>query len=624
MEMTSTKPTKPSNNPSYPKPSSSLKGKTTTKRSGGMGAIYTPEATTFRVWAPNAERVFVMGAFNEWKENEHQLEHEGDGYWAIAVSQVPAGAAYKYVLHTPEGKLERRDPYARALTGQSGEAYVVDTNFEWEDQKYEAPKWSEMNIYQLHVGTFFAKDGQHGTFQTVVEKLDYLRDLGVNAIKILPPAEFPGNESWGYNPSFPFAVENSYGGPQGLKTLINEAHKRGIAVLIDVVYNHFGPLDMDLWRFDGWSENEGGGIYFYNDWRAETPWGHTRPDYGRPEVRQFLLDNAHMWLEEFHADGLRVDSVSHIRSVDGSAEEGKQLPDAWGFLQELNDSVAERYPWKIMIAEDLTSNPWITKPTSEGGAGFNSQWDSAFLNGMRQQLIEEQDESRNMAAAAGALAFSYGPDAFYRVVYTESHDDVAEGSERMTMEVMPDDPYNYVALKRATLGLGLVFTAPGIPMVFQGQEFCYHYGFDAKLLNAIDWEVGKKLGGLVQLSTDLMHMRRNAWGESEGLLGHRIEMLLEDEEKKVMVYQRWQENVGRPVVVVANFCNCNHTGIRIPLPHMGSYKALFNSDAPQYHEGFKGTGPIGLEAEAVAWAEKKQSALIDIAPYSLIVFGMNG
>ena len=277
-----------------------------------------------------------------------------------------------------------------------------------------------------------------------------------------------------------------------------------------------------------------------------------------------------------------------------------------------------------MIAEDLTCNPWITKPTSEGGAGFNSQWDSAFLHGIREQLMEQSDEGRNMGAAAEALTYSYGPDAFYRVVYTESHDDVAEGSERVTTEVMPDDPYNYIALKRATLGLALAATAPGIPMLFQGQEFCFHYGFDAGLEHAIDWEIAGHMSGIVKLTTDLLNMRRNLWGESEGLLGHRIEILMQDEEKNLLVFQRWQDNVGRPVVVVANFANATHTGVRIPLPHMGGYKTLFNSDGAHYHESFAGTGPVGLEAEAIEAGSKSQSALIDIAPYSILVFGLNG
>jgi len=209
---------------------------------------------------------------------------------------------------------------------------------------------------------------------------------------------------------------------------VKEAHARGLGVILDVVYNHFGPDDLHLWRFDGWSEHDGGGIYFYNDHRASTPWGRTRPDYGRPEVRAFIRDNALMWLEEHHVDGLRFDMTLYMRTVDGEGSES--LPDGWSL----------------------------------------AQWDARFVHPVRQAVIAADDDHRSMHAVAGALKPAAG-DAFRRVIYSESHDEVANGKARVPHEIAGGAVADWFAQKRSTLAAALVFTAPGIPMIFQGQEF---------------------------------------------------------------------------------------------------------------------------------------------------------
>ncbi len=186
----------------------------------------------------------------------------------------------------------------------------------------------------------------------------------------MPVSEFPGDFSWGYNPAHPFAVEEAYGGPDALKTFVKTCHAKGIAVILDVVYNHFGPSDIALWRFDGWSEGDKGGIYFYNDWRATTPWGDSRPDYGRPEVRQYLLDNALMWLEEYRCDGLRMDAILFMRNVKGNDAPGEDIEEGYELLKWMTDTIRERHPGKLCIAEDLHGNNFVTEPTSEGGLGF--------------------------------------------------------------------------------------------------------------------------------------------------------------------------------------------------------------------------------------------------------------
>ena len=236
------------------------------------------------------------------------------------------GDQYKFVIVNPAlaSALWKNDPYAKAMTNSVGNGIVASTDYVWRSTHYSTPPWNEMAVYELHVGSFLfdpAGPNGRGVFSTVIAKLDYLADLGINAIQVMPSDEFPGVTSFGYNPADIFAIEEDYGGPNGFQALVDAAHQRGIAVIYDVVYNHLGPDDLDLWQFDGWSENGGGGIYFYNDWRRATPWGDTRPDYGRGEVRQFLRDNALFWLEEHRCDGLRFDATGYIRNVWGANDD---------------------------------------------------------------------------------------------------------------------------------------------------------------------------------------------------------------------------------------------------------------------------------------------------------------
>ena len=236
----------------------------------------------------------------------------------------------------------------------------------------------------MHIGTFGTRaDGKGGSggFDEVIARLPYLKGLGVNALEIMPLMAFPSEHSWGYSLTNPFRGRASpTAGPDGLKRLVDVAHALGIALIIDVVLNHFGPDNLDLWQYDGWSENGKGGIYFYNDQRAWTPWGENRPDFGRGEVRQYLRDSALLWLEEFRFDGLRVDATLFIRNTRGEESRPEaDLPEGWTLMQWINDEVERFFPGRWLVAEDLQRNEWITKPTSEGGLGYHTQWDPAFV-----------------------------------------------------------------------------------------------------------------------------------------------------------------------------------------------------------------------------------------------------
>ena len=339
-----------------------------------MGADPTASGVTFRIWAPHAASVAVAGSFNGWSATADPLASEGDGVWGAEVPAAQVGDQYKFVLVDEHGStLWKNDPYARSLTNSAGNSVVAETDFAWSAAPYSTPPWNEWVIYELHVGTFrfdaASRDGR-GTFRTVIEKLDYLRDLGINVIEVMAAGEFPTDRSWGYNQSYMFAIEESYGGPNGFRQLVDEAHRRGIAVVFDVVYNHLGPNDLDLWRLDGWSENGGGGIYFYNDWRRTTPWGDTRPDYGRPEVRRYLLDNALRWLERRQVDGLRWDATGWIRNVYGQNDDpAHDIADGWSLMQQVNGEIRARQPASRCSSRGRSSWRTASSTTASSSTG---------------------------------------------------------------------------------------------------------------------------------------------------------------------------------------------------------------------------------------------------------------
>ena len=583
-----------------------------------MGAIPHDGGVAFRVWAPHAERVAVVGSFNGWDAKKHRMSAEPDGRWFVDVAEAKVGDQYKFLLTTAQGQLSRIDPYAREVTSSVGNAIVHDTRFDWEGDNSPLASWNELVIYELHVGTFNDDDADKpGQFAAIAERLGHLKKLGVNAIQIMPVAEFAGARSWGYNPAHIFSVDIDYGGTLALKRLVKRAHAQGIAVILDVVYNHLGPGDLALWQFDGWSENNRGGIYFYNDDRAKTPWGETRPDYGRCEVMQYIRDNVMMWLEEYHIDGLRLDCTQFIRTVDGSEEQA--LPDGWSLLQWINSEVSMKFPGRITIAEDLQNNKLLTVDVKENGAGFGSQWDANFVHPIRQAVITPMDEQRSLTAIRDAILYRYDDDAFDRVIYSESHDEVANGKARVPQEVDPNDPKGWYSQKRSTLAAAMVFTAPGIPMLFQGQEFLQGQWFRDTV--PLDWDQREEFHGIVRLYHDLVHLRLNRDGVTRGLCGQATQVFHLHDERKVIAFHRWDK--GGPaddVVVVANFLHEPQDGYVIGFPVAGVWKLRFNSDWQGYSDDFAGHPSGDVLAESGDCDGFPCHGTVSFGPYTVLIF----
>ncbi len=586
-----------------------------------MGAQPEEQGYRFRVWAPYAQRVYVMGMFNEWAKGKHRLKKDGNGYWSGVVANAKPGDEYKYRIVGPNGEeLSRVDPYSRMVTNSVGNSIIPPPGPMCEPQEFGIPPLNRLVIYEIHIGTFGLEHSDRpGTIRAAIEWLPYLKELGVNAVQIMPLAEFPGGYSWGYNPSLIFAIESDYGSPADLCEFVAKAHELGIAVILDVVYNHFGPSDLDLWRFDGWQENDKGGIYFYNDWRSVTPWGDTRPDYGRGEVREYIKDNALFWLREYNLDGLRFDSTIYMRNIHGyNHDAGSDLPEAWGLLQWVNNEIQAAKPGAITIAEDLQNNPHITKETSEGGAGFLTQWDARFVHSIRETLLLPDDASRDMNKVRDALVHRYDLDAFHRVVYTESHDEVANGRARVAEEVAPGDAGNWFAKRKSALGAALVFTAPGVPMLFQGQEFLEDEWFRDQ--DPLDWAKMDHFAGVRRLYSDLIRLRLNAGGNTAGLTGHDVQVFHANNQDKVVAYHRYASGgPGDSVVVVANFRDHTYGNYEIGLPHDGVWKTRLNGDAKVYDPSFGDMPALEVHAEAGEYDGLPFKGRVNLAPYSFLI-----
>ena len=587
------------------------------QRPVGIGAIVQSSGVAFRVWAPNATAVNIVGSFNDWDKARDPCVREDGGMWFADVANAAIGDEYQFLITNGSKQMTRIDPRARQVTNSVGNGVIADPAFDWSDAEFEMPSWNELVIYELHIGTFAGEDDCVGTFDSARPRLKHLKRLGINAVEVMPLAEFAGDYSWGYNPAHPFAVETAYGGPSALKRFIRDAHALGIAVIIDVVYNHFGPSDLDLWQFDGWSENGKGGIYFYNDWRSSTPWGETRPDYGRGEVRQYIFDNAMMWLDEYNADGLRYDMTLYMRSVDGN--ESRSIPEGFSLAQWINREVQNRYPGKITIAEDLRNNQSITAHESDGGANFGSQWDAQFVHPIRSVLLEINDADRSMATVCDAINQRYNLDAFGRVIYTESHDEVANGKQRVVSEIDPSDSPNVYAVKRSTLGIALMMTSPGIPMLMQGQEFLRDKWFDDT--RPLDWSRAEQFDGVVSLCTDLIHLRTNAAGFTAGLTGQYVQIYHINDHDKVVVMRRWKENPLKDAcVIILNFSANIYPEYRIGLPVGGDWILRFNSDSKTYNDMFDDTNASNLRAEDEPRDSFEQSATVSIGSYTCLIY----
>lgn len=580
-----------------------------------LGSRLSGSGVEFRVWAPFAKSVSVL-ILTDFNWNETPLKSEENGYWSGGVEDAKPGKSYKYRLYTQDGKtIDRNDPRARQLTvSDNGDSVIIDPEYDWEDVTSPVIPKEKRIIYELHIGTFNRPDAAtSGTFYTAIEKLDYLQSLGVNTIELMPVTSMATSNGWGYAPNHIFSVENSYGGRRGLLDFVKASHEHGISVVLDVVYNHFSN-QTELWQFDGWSENNRGGIYFYNDWRGDTPWGG-RPDYGRPEVRQFILDNVTMWLTEYHIDGLRIDSTIYMRNGKGS-EGGKdtEIPDAWSLLQDIAKLAHKIDPHSLMIAEDNSGNEYITKPISEGGAGYDAQWGLGFPYTLRSMLnIGGSHPDDSMAKE---LQHSYNGQGFQKVIFSDSHDTAANGSVRINEAATPGNAGSVFARQFGLLANAIMLTAPGIPMLLQGEEFMQEGNFNDWQM--LEWAKTKQFAGIVLAHQHLIGLRLDTYGNTTGLTGPSINVFHQDNENRVIAYHRWLNGgIHDDVIVIANFNDQRFKSYEIGLPIKGTWRIRFNSSWKGYSPDFNETKTSTITTD------ENNRATIELADYNIVILSQD-
>lgn len=580
-----------------------------------LGSTLHDGGVDFAVWAPFAKGVNLLLTI-EFDSAIIPMESDKKGYWFVADVDAHAGQSYLYEITTQSGEtVKRNDPYARQLTdSDNGASIIVTRDFDWEGADgFVVTEHNKAIIYELHIGTFHRPDASTpGTFYTAIERLDYLVDLGVNYIELMPVSSMAQSHGWGYAPNYIFSVENTYGGRRGLLDFVKACHKKGIGVILDVVYNHFFS-ETDLWQYDGWSVNNEGGIYFYNDERGITPWGG-RPDYGRPEVRQFILDNVTMWLTEYMIDGMRVDSTIYMRNIDGNNDKHElDIPDAWNLLGEINSLAHKINPNALMIAEDNSSNANIVEPPSRGGMGFNAQWEIGFPHVIRDCLdLTENDTQAPLNGIEYELNHTYNGSAFDKVIFSDSHDTAANGSVRLNEAATPGNAGSVFARRKTLLASALALTAPGIPMLLQGQEFMQEGAFNDWQM--LDWAKTEQFAGIVLAHKHLINLRLNAFDNTRGLAGQSTQLFHRDDTNNVIAFHRWDQ--GGPLddtLVIVNFGKKRLENYEINMPLPGDWRVRFNSSWKGYSVDFHDT-PI-----EIIHADTSKKAIIEMSEFSIII-----
>ena len=595
------------------------------------------EGTTFRVWAPFVDSVAVKvndaDPVPMTKEPGHP--QADDTVWLAKVPGAKIGDRYKYLISTNGVTREFVDPRARQLTGPDAGAWSLIIDPSPVSSLAGEPAFNQMVIYEMHVGTFKVLPGQStGTFESAIAKLDYLSGLGVNTIEVMPVHEnasfdshTPPNFNWGYDAVQLYAVNSSYGGADQLKRFVKACHDRNIWVILDVVYNHLVGNNF-LMSFGG--VNGPGfkdGIYFYGDDREDTGFG-PRPDYGRPQVRAYVDENALMWLRENGIDGLRWDSTINIREFrNGSADN----PDGGQLLRTSNDDYRNsdpKQPNKISIAEDLQGNAALVTPTGSGGFGFNSQWDDSLFFDLRRAVTAVNDQDRNVGAIMGSIE----KGAFGRVIYSENHDkvghpnDLADGKPQIRLPALIDvtNHESVFAKKRSTLAAAVVLTSPGIPMLFQGQEMFDDRTFDFFKATPVDWDRVTKFKGLVAMYRDLIALRRNVAGKTGGLSAEHVNVFHADEQNKTLAFHRFGNGgSGDDVVVVVNLSNNDFHPLSIGFPRQGKWIVRFNSGAAVYDPEFKNGDSFDTTANPGQKDGLNFNGDVGIGPYSVVILSQD-
>ena len=579
--------------------------------------------TSFAVWAPNARAIRIVGDFDYWSGRSFPMRSMGaTGIWELFVPGVGDGVRYKFQVLGADGQWrDKADPMAFATEVPPATASVVFTSqHEWNDAEWLAKRaetpWhaSPMSVYEVHLGSWRLGLSYR---ELATELVDYVRSTGFTHVEFLPVAEHPFGGSWGYQVSSYFAPTSRFGNPDDFRYLVDALHQAGIGVIVDWVPAHFPKDAFALARFDGTP------LYEHGDpRRGEQPdWGTYVFNFGRSEVRNFLVANALYWLEEMHVDGLRVDAVASMLYLDYSRKAGEWLPNIHGgrenleavaFLQEMNATVYKRVPGVMTIAEESTSWPGVTRPTHLGGLGFGFKWNMGWMHDtlgyIQHDPVHRQYHHHEMTFS---MVYAYSEN----YVLPFSHDEVVHGKGSLLNKI-PGDRWRQLATLRALYGF--MWAHPGKQLIFQGSEFAQ--GGEWSESRSLDWWLldGADHAGVLRVITDLNQQYRDTralW--SQDTLPAGFDWIdANDASGNVFSFLRWGDD-GSVLACVANFSAGPHEDYRLGLPIQGRWDEILNTDAAIY--GGSGVGNLGaVTADGPSWHGQPTSASVRVPPLGAI------
>ncbi len=593
------------------------------------------EGTFFAVWAPNAADVHVIGDFNGWAEGAHPMTKLGDGgIWARFIPGVGEGAMYKFLIIARDGRrLYKADPFANHAEFRPGTASIVTdlSGFEWQDEKWmnarDQKDWNRepIAIYECHIGSFMkhpngTEDGFYNYREFATRIVEYLKEMKYTHVELMGIAEHPFDGSWGYQVTGYYAPTSRYGKPKDFMYLVNELHKNGIGVILDWVPAHFATDAHGLGEFDGTS------IFEHPDpRRGEHPdWGTKIFNYGKPEVKNFLIANTLFWLREFHVDGIRVDAVASMLYLDYGKKDGQWLPnkdggnknyDAIEFFRHLNSVVRGTYPGFLTIAEESTAWPNVTSDIGGDGLGFTFKWNMGWMHDFCEYMkLDPVFRKGNHHALT--FAMSYNESEKY--ILPLSHDEVVHLKCSMVNK-MP----GYTVDKYANLRVGYtyMFGHSGKKLLFMGQDF----GQEREWSEAreLDWyllgernNAGMKayVGALLDLyhKYPCLHRIDDSWGGFEW-------MNADDADRSIYSFVRRDETNRKNLLFILNMTPMKWENYVVPVPKLKKYKLVLNSDEDRF-AGWGNSVPAELEAVKKPCVAQKYSVSLNMAPYSAVVY----